>query len=130
MVMRTAVAAEGRRGGHSADRYRALADAGMSDLSSWPHHSSRRLPARTERRNIKVRVLRRWGPPCIVYLLRLDPAAVHRVLIRYRLRRRPTARLTGHPRGPDRRQKSASWRGAVREATVGLNRPRSMNVLG
>lgn len=59
----------------------------MTDRSSRPHHSPRRTPARTERRIIKVRVLRRWGPARIAYLLGLNPATVHRVLTRYRLAR-------------------------------------------
>jgi transposase InsO family protein len=70
-----------------ADRYRELGEAGMSDRSSRPHHSPRRTPTRTERRIIKVRVLRRWGPARIAYLLGLNPATVHRVLTRYRLAR-------------------------------------------
>ncbi|MDX3855053.1 leucine zipper domain-containing protein, partial [Streptomyces sp. AK02-01A] len=45
-----------------AARYRELGEAGMADHSSRPHHSPRRTPTRTERRIIKVRVLRRWGP--------------------------------------------------------------------
>ena len=45
-----------------ADRYRARGEAGMSDRSSRPRHSPQRTPNRTERRIIKVRVLRRWGP--------------------------------------------------------------------
>ena len=70
-----------------AARYRELGEAGMSDRSSRPHHSPRRTPTRTERRIIKVRVLRRWGPARIAYLLRLNPATVHRVLTRYKLAR-------------------------------------------
>ncbi|MFD0279210.1 leucine zipper domain-containing protein, partial [Kitasatospora sp. NPDC127111] len=70
-----------------ADRYRVLGEGGMSDRSSRPHRNPRRLPARTERRIVKVRVLRRWGPARIAYLLRLNPATVHRVLVRYRLAR-------------------------------------------
>lgn len=70
-----------------ARRYRELGEAGMTDRSSRPHHSPRRTPARTERRIIKVRVLRRWGPARIAYLLGLNPATVHRVLTRYRLAR-------------------------------------------
>ncbi|MFE7711639.1 helix-turn-helix domain-containing protein, partial [Streptomyces sp. NPDC057486] len=70
-----------------ADRYRELGEAGMSDRSSRPHHSPRRTPTRTERRIIKVRVLRRWGPARIAYLLGLNPATVHRVLTRYHLAR-------------------------------------------
>ena len=70
-----------------AGRYRELGEAGMTDRSSRPHHSPRRTPTRTERRIIKVRVLRRWGPARIAYLLGLSPATVHRVLTRYRLAR-------------------------------------------
>ncbi|MCX4755596.1 IS481 family transposase [Kitasatospora purpeofusca] len=70
-----------------ADRYRALGEAGMADRSSRPHRSPWQTPTRTERRIIKVRVLRRWGPARIAYLLRLNPATVHRVLTRYRLAR-------------------------------------------
>jgi transposase InsO family protein len=70
-----------------ADRYRELGAAGMADRSSRPHTSPRRTPTRTERRIIKVRVTRRWGPARIAYLLRLNPATVHRVLARYGLAR-------------------------------------------
>ncbi|WP_141575150.1 IS481 family transposase [Actinomadura sp. WMMA1423] len=68
-----------------AARYRELGEAGMADRSSRPHRSPRRTPTRTERRIIKVRVLRRWGPARIAYLLGLNPATVHRVLTRYGL---------------------------------------------
>jgi transposase InsO family protein len=70
-----------------AARYRDHGDAGMTDRSSRPATSPNRTPTRTERRIIKVRVLRRWGPARIAYLLRLNPATVHRVLTRYRLAR-------------------------------------------
>ncbi|MFE5406988.1 IS481 family transposase [Streptomyces sp. NPDC056580] len=80
-----------------ADRYRLLGEAGMSDRSSRPHTSPRQTPTRTERRIIKVRVLRRWGPARIAHLLRLVPSTVHRVLTRYRL-----ARLTHLDRATDR----------------------------
>ncbi|MFV0133980.1 IS481 family transposase [Streptomyces sp. HMX87] len=70
-----------------ADRYRASGEAGMSDVSSRPHTSPRRTPTRTERRIIKVRVLRRWGPARIAHLLHLVPSTVHRVLTRYGLAR-------------------------------------------
>ncbi|GHB31783.1 hypothetical protein GCM10010346_63920 [Streptomyces chryseus] len=59
----------------------------MSDRSSRPRTSPRRTPTRTERRIIKVRVLRRWGPARIAHLLRLVPSTVHRVLTRYGLAR-------------------------------------------
>jgi transposase InsO family protein len=56
------------------------------------------MPTRRERRIIKVRVLRRWGPARIGYLLGMHPSTVHRVLTRYGLARlrwldRPTGRV-------------------------------------
>jgi len=68
-----------------AGRYRELGEAGMVDRSSRPHRSPNRTPTRTERRIIKVRVLRRWGPARIAYLLGLNVSTVHRVLTRYGL---------------------------------------------
>jgi transposase InsO family protein len=59
----------------------------MSDRTSRPHHSPGRTPTRVERRIIKVRVVRRWGPARIGYLLGLHPSTVHRVLTRYGLAR-------------------------------------------
>jgi transposase InsO family protein len=80
-----------------AGRYRQHGVAGMTDRSSRPQRSPRRTPTRTERRIIKVRVLRRWGPARIGFLLGLHPSTVHRVLARYGLARlawldRPTGR--------------------------------------
>ncbi|WP_280273470.1 IS481 family transposase, partial [Nocardia wallacei] len=81
-----------------ADRYRAIGAAGMADRSSRPHHSPNRTPTRTERRIVKVRLLRRWGPARIAYLLGLHPSTVHRVLARYRLARlRWLDRATAQP---------------------------------
>lgn len=81
-----------------ADRYRQQGAAGMADRSSRPHHSPNRTPTRTERRIIKVRLLRRWGPARIAYLLGLHPSTVHRVLTRYRLCRLTCQdRATGRP---------------------------------
>lgn len=84
--------------GRWARRYREEGPAGMADRSSRPHRSPNRTPTRTERRIIKVRVLRRWGPARIGYLLGLHPSTVHRVLTRYGLARlrwldRPTGRV-------------------------------------
>jgi transposase InsO family protein len=59
----------------------------MVDRSSRPNFSPRRTPTRVERRIVKVRVLRRWGPARIAFLLRLVPSTVHRVLTRYGLAR-------------------------------------------
>ena len=70
-----------------ADRYRVRGQEGMADRSSRPRRSPRRLSVRAERRIIKVRVLRRWGPARIGYLLGFNPATVHRVLRRYRIAR-------------------------------------------
>ncbi len=44
----------------------------MADRPSHPHTSPRRAPTRTERRFIKVRILRRWGPARIAHLLSLN----------------------------------------------------------
>lgn len=51
--------------------------------SSSPHHSLERTPSRAERRIVKVRVLRRWGPVRITSSLHLMPSTVHRVLASY-----------------------------------------------
>jgi transposase InsO family protein len=81
-----------------AGRYQSHGEAGMADRSSRPHHSPNRMPTRTERRIIKVRVIRRWGPARIGYLLGIHPSTVHRVLTRFGLARlrwldRPTGRV-------------------------------------
>lgn len=81
-----------------AYRYRNQGLAGMVDRSSRPHRSPNRTPARIERRIIKIRVLRRWGPARIGYLLGIHPSTVHRVLARYGLAKlrwldRPTGRV-------------------------------------
>ncbi|WP_445402425.1 IS481 family transposase [Streptomyces sp. LE64] len=70
-----------------AARYQALGESGMNDRSSRPHHSPGRTPTRTERRIIKVRLARRWGPARIAHLLGLVPSTVHRVLTRFGLAR-------------------------------------------
>ncbi len=62
-----------------ATRYREQGEAGMADRSSRPHRSPNQTPTRIERRIIKVRVLRRWGPARIGYLLGIHPpSTVHR----------------------------------------------------
>jgi len=70
-----------------ADRYRQQGPDAMADRSSRPHRSPGCTPTRTERRVIKVRVLRRWGPARIAYLLGLNPSTVHRILRRYKVAR-------------------------------------------
>jgi transposase-like protein len=64
------------------DRYRQHGAAGISDHPSRPHHSPRRLPPRTERRTLGLRVRERLGPARIPARLGLNPATVHRVLVR------------------------------------------------
>jgi transposase len=81
-----------------ASRYRQLGAAGMADRSSRPQRSPNQTPTRTERRIIKVRVIRRWGPARIGYLLGIHPSTVHRVLTRHGVARlrwldRPTGRI-------------------------------------
>lgn len=68
-------------------RYRDQGEAGMGDRSSRPTHSPRRTPTRTERRIVKLRWLRRWGPARIGYHLGLHPSTVHKVLTRYKMAR-------------------------------------------
>lgn len=68
-------------------RYRELGEAGMTDRSSRPHHSPAQTQTRRERRIIKVRILRRWGPARIGFLLGIWPSTVHKVLVRYGLAR-------------------------------------------
>lgn len=70
-----------------AGRYREHGEAGMVDRSSRPHHSPRQTPTRRERRIIKVRVIRRWGPARIGFLLGIAPSTVHKVLTRFGLAR-------------------------------------------
>ena len=70
----------------------------MADRSSRPLPSPRKTPTRTERRIIKVRVTRRWGPARIASLLGLVASTVHRVLTRYGLARLAHLdRATGQP---------------------------------
>lgn len=57
----------------------------MTDRSSRPATSPNQTPQRTERRIIKLRHTRRWGPARIAYHLGLAPSTVHRVLRRYRM---------------------------------------------
>ncbi|SDM96065.1 IS481 family transposase [Allokutzneria albata] len=70
-----------------AGRYRNEGEPGMADRSSRPRTSPRRTPSRTERRIVKVRLARRWGPARIAYHLRLNPSTVHRVLTRFGMAR-------------------------------------------
>lgn len=66
-----------------ARRYRA--GQPMTDLSSRPHSSPTRSVTRLERRIIKLRHSRRWGPHRIGYHLGVPRSTVGRVLARYRM---------------------------------------------
>lgn len=66
-------------------RYRA--GQTMEDRSCRPHHTPTRLPARTERRILALRLSRRWGPHRIAFHLHLARSTVGRVLARYNMPR-------------------------------------------
>jgi transposase InsO family protein len=66
-----------------AVRYRA--GEPMTDGSSRPRHSPSRCPRRLERRIVKLRYVRRWGPHRISYHLGVPRSTVGRVLQRYRM---------------------------------------------
>jgi hypothetical protein len=85
-----------------AGRYRVKGAAGMADRSSRPHRSPNHTPTRTERRIIKVRVLRRWGPARIGYLLGLHliDDGGHFGLRRYGLHHRGDRQPIQPPIGP------------------------------
>ena len=67
------------------DRYRDGGEAAMEDHSSRPHHCPHQTPTHTERRIIKVRFTRRWGPHRIAHHLRVARSTVEAVLRRYRM---------------------------------------------
>ena len=69
------------------NRYLVAGEAGLCDRRSIPCSTPRRLPARTERRIIGLRVNRRWGPARIAGHLRLVASTVWRVLKRFGLSR-------------------------------------------
>lgn len=66
-----------------ASRFRA--GLPMTDRPSRPHSSPTRTPARLERRIIKLRFLKRWGPHRIAYHLGVPRSTVGRVLARYNM---------------------------------------------
>lgn len=55
----------------------------LGDRSSRPHTCAHRLPQRSERRIIKLRFTRQWGPHRIGYHLGIARSTVGRVLARY-----------------------------------------------
>lgn len=69
------------------NRWLSEGELGLVDRRSRPHCSPRRLPVRTERRIIGLRVNRRWGPARIGGKLGLNPSTVWRVLDRYGMSR-------------------------------------------
>jgi transposase InsO family protein len=66
-----------------ASRYRQ--GLPMTDRSSRPARSPRRCAPRLERRIVKLRYCRRWGPHRISYHLGVPRSTVGRVLARYRM---------------------------------------------
>ena len=71
----------------TASKWAARLRAGepMTDHSSRPRSCPTRLPVRLERRIIKLRHGRRWGPHRISYHLKVPRSTVGRVLARYRM---------------------------------------------
>jgi len=57
----------------------------MTDHSSRPRNCPKRTPQRLERRIVKLRYCRRWGPHRISYHLGIPRSTVGRVLNRYRM---------------------------------------------
>jgi transposase InsO family protein len=66
-----------------ANRYRR--GEPMTDRSSRPHRQPARCARRLERRIVKLRHCRRWGPHRISYHLGVPRSTVGRVLARYRM---------------------------------------------
>ncbi|QKT08320.1 IS481 family transposase [Gordonia sp. X0973] len=66
-----------------SDRYRA--GLPLTDRSSRPQSSPRRLARKVEQRIIGLRFTRRWGPHRIAYHLGLNRSTVEQVLKRYRM---------------------------------------------
>lgn len=66
-----------------AARYRA--GLPMTDASSRPRQSPNRCPQRLERRIVKLRYCRRWGPHRISYHLGVPRSTVGRVVARYQM---------------------------------------------
>jgi hypothetical protein len=119
--------------GRWAGRYREHGAAGRHDRSSRPHRSPRRTPIRTQRRLIKVRVIRRWGPARLGFPLGLHPSTVYRVLSRSGMARltrldRPTGRVVRRyehaaPRRPRARRRQEA-RPDPRRRRLACPRPR------
>jgi transposase len=71
----------------TASKWAARLRAGqpMADRSSRPHTAPTKTPTRLERRIVKLRYCRRWGPHRISYHLGVPRSTVGRVLQRYRM---------------------------------------------
>ena len=71
----------------TASKWAARLRAGqpMTDRSSRPHAAPTKTPTRLERRIVKLRYCRRWGPHRIGYHLGVPRSTVGRVLQRYRM---------------------------------------------
>jgi transposase InsO family protein len=68
-----------------ADRYREQGPAGMADRSSRPRSSPARTAQRLERRVVRLRIRKRWGPRRIAARLGLAHSTVSAVLRRYKV---------------------------------------------
>jgi transposase InsO family protein len=87
-----------------ATRYRELGRAGMTDRSSRPHHSPRRIPTPVVRRIVHLRWTQRLGPAQIAPRVGLAASTVHQILVRCRISRlHHVDRATGQPIRRDER---------------------------
>ena len=68
-----------------SNRYRAGGEDAMGDRSSRPRTCPHRTPTCTERRIVKLRFTRRWGPHRIAYHLHLAKSTVEAVLKRFKM---------------------------------------------
>jgi transposase InsO family protein len=64
-------------------RYRSEGLAGLADRTSRPHRSPARTSPQVETEIVELRRTRRLGPARIAGILGLNPATVHRVLVRH-----------------------------------------------
>jgi transposase InsO family protein len=81
-----------------AERYREQGRVGMRDRSSRPRHSPRRTERAIERRIVRLRCRKRFGPARLAGYLGMAPSTVHAVLRRYRAPRlHDIDRVSGQP---------------------------------
>ena len=83
-----------------ANRYRDGGEDAMGDRSSRPRTCPHRTPTCTERRIVKLRFTRRWGPHRIAYHLHLAKSTVEAVLKRFKMPKLAHLDQGHRPAGP------------------------------